>query len=331
MLSERQYPRPLSTPSTEVDQGTAPLAPPPKPAQDSGDSDYLSSGNKPAHIPSESGPFQYAYGSDPTFTPDRSQFPGPILSEVDVLMTARPSGMQQSDPRQGGSKRHSHLSQEAKDRCSKMRKRRPKFLGSHQGRRMRDYYDDLEGKQQQRHQEQHREGHPTPDNVEHLDSVVGGSPDGKSFDLDLDLADSAGKNLPNSYSTYWKKPGGPEDTTHEDIHPLAHVDGIESFRDPYPSSPMYIQRIYASTSEDQTSQHRPAQTSVSLGAYQERLADLEAQNKKRLLKAREDQDSWARPQAIWAFSRDEISAIEKKSSSSVEEKKKIKVKYHRTL
>lgn len=323
--------------SFRVDQETTPITAPHKPAQDGGDKDRISSDNKPARFSSEPGPFVGAYDSDPTFTPDRSQFPGPVLSEIDFSMTARPSGMQQSEPRQGDRKRNSHLSQEVKDRSSKMRKlstvrrRRPKFLESHQGRRIRDCYDDLEGKQQRRHQEQNKESHPTPENVEHLDSVVGRSPDGESFDLDLDLADSAGKNPPNSYSIYWKEPGRPEDTTHEVTSPLIHVgSGIESLRNPYPSSSIYLQHMYASTPNYQASQDWPTQRPVSPGAHQVQLADLEAQNKKRVLKVQGDQDSWARPQAICALPSDESSAIQKKSSHSVEEMENIKVRYHRT-
>lgn len=294
-LPKRQSSRSPSTPTTEVDQGTAPLAPPPKPAQDSGDSNYLSSCNKPTHVPSEPGPFEYGYGYDPAFAPDQSRLPGPFSSGFEDIPMTAPSLVLQGEPTQGGRKRNSHLSQEAKDRCPKMRKlstvrrRRPKFLESHQGRRLRDYYDDLEGNQQRQHQEQNKEGHPTPNNVEHLDSVVGGSPDGESFDLDLDLADSAGNNLPNSYSI-----GRPEDTTHEATNPLIHVSGgIESLRNPYPSLPFYRQHMYSSTSNYQASQDWPTQRPVSPGAHQAQLADLEAQNKKRLLEAREDDENFA--------------------------------------
>jgi hypothetical protein len=80
----------------------------------------------------------------------------------------------------------------------------------------------------------------------------------------------------------------------------------------------------APVSEDKEPLYQSTENSTPLAQYQARLAELEGQNKKRLLMAREDQGSWGH-QNIWSFS-----SNKKNSYGFTENTKKITVRYHRT-
>jgi hypothetical protein len=90
------------------------------------------------------------------------------------------------------------------------------------------------------------------------------------------------------------------------------------------------QQRQAPVPEDQEPLHQSTENSASLAQYQARLAELEGQNKKRLLMARENQDPWAQAQNIWSFSSDGPPAIRKNSYGFIEDSEKIKVRYHQT-
>jgi hypothetical protein len=86
----------------------------------------------------------------------------------------------------------------------------------------------------------------------------------------------------------------------------------------------------APSPEDRKLLHQSTENSTSLAQYQARLAELEGQNKKRYLVAREDQDSWGHSQNIRSFSSNGPPAIKKNSYDFIEDTETIKVRYHHT-
>jgi transcription initiation factor TFIID subunit TAF12 len=90
------------------------------------------------------------------------------------------------------------------------------------------------------------------------------------------------------------------------------------------------QQRHAPVPEDQKPLHQSTGNSASLAQYQARLAELEGQNRKRLLMAREDQDPWAQAPNTWSLSSDVPPATRKDTYDVIEDTEKIKVRYHQT-